>query len=786
MKKISKISHLVIAFIFAITYLLPGGMCVFATTTGSPSPSPTPPPKVQSSVNISSMKQIGSNLSEGESFGLDISLTSPVKTATVSISGAASKGGSYSAEVYGGSEVSVMGLKYTGKGRSITATVNYVLEGGDAGTTNSETIELDATTTEEGTGALSLVDSSVIAIKAGEAQKVSIKVRNNGGSNVKNSNVKITMVEPVEGIDLKDNFTQIAMLGPHETKTVNFNVSTTKNVKQGKYKLNVDVNGTSQTLYLKVESNFTPPLMELRLAGNKTFKVNTTEDITVYVKNVGDTAAKNVKVEIVNNENVAIVSGSNVKYISNIGAHSEGQMPAKIRINKATTGTVPLQVNLTYLDDAGEEKKDAQYVYLNTDGAAVNTEVTIVDIKGPTGTYGVDNNFEVSFAVAAKKGAKNIKISVAGDTGIVPKTQNLFMIDKLEAGQKKQFKVTLAATKAAANSSHPIEIKAEYKNNEEAIVFSQFTSANITNPEAEENGEGDKTPKGLPKVIIGEYKSNPVVVKAGEEFDLDLGFLNTNSTKSVHNLKANLTVKEVGEKDTGSVFTPVGASNTFFIADLAPRQTGVKKIRLYTIPSAKPKTYEITIEMEYEDDKGNPIKATENIGIPVEQVTKLEIADIQTDSGAQVGMPMSLTANIYNTGKTDISNVSIHIEGEGFEIQENKMFIGNFEKGASEQYMPTLIANQTGELTGKIIIEYEDPTGSMQKVSQDFNVEVMEMPPMPDGGENSEMPPIPEEKPAKWPTIVGIIGGFGLAALIAFGVVKKRNAKLAEKAFDEE
>ncbi len=49
--------------------------------------------------------------------------------------------------------------------------------------------------------------------------------------------------------------------------------------------------------------------------------------------------------------------------------------------------------------------------------------------------------------------------------------------------------------------------------------------------------------------------------------------------------------------------------------------------RAKTIPSADPKTYEISMVMEYEDADGNEITATEYLGIPVEQTTKLEVAD---------------------------------------------------------------------------------------------------------------------------------------------------------------
>ena len=233
------------------------------------------------------------------------------------------------------------------------------------------------------------------------------------------------------------------------------------------------------------------------------------------------------------------------------------------------------------------------------------------------------------------------------------------------------------------------------------------------------------------------------------------------------------------------MFTPVNASNTFFIDTLAPGQMEVKNIRLYTIPSAKPKTYEITLEMEYEDENGEAITATEHFGIPVEQVTKLEVAEVQVEY-AEVGMPAEMTANIYNTGKTSISNIRISTTGEGFELQDNTLIIGALEKGSSKTYMPTIIPNQSGTLTGQIQIEYEDVTGKMQSLTHDFQVEVMESAPPMEEFPMEEMPQVEEEKPAKWPILLGVAVGIGIAAGITALIMKKRKNKLAEMDIDED
>ncbi len=56
---------------------------------------------------------------------------------------------------------------------------------------------------------------------------------------------------------------------------------------------------------------------------------------------------------------------------------------------------------------------------------------------------------------------------------------------------------------------------------------------------------------------------------------------------------------------SGNVFTPVDSSNTFYYDSIAPKGTVSKTMTLYTVPSAQPKTYTLTVNFEYEDESGN-------------------------------------------------------------------------------------------------------------------------------------------------------------------------------------
>ncbi|MEG0085764.1 MAG: hypothetical protein RR817_04760 [Niameybacter sp.] len=685
-------------------------------------------------------------------------------------------------QMNGDGTIIIMDLVYNGNGKSVKAEIGY--EGMNNGPASVEIPLTNASSAISASEGLTIAQSTINVV-AGETQQITLTVKNDSKANVESGKMKLKIKDSnsAKGITLKKKEISLSSMEKGEKKDYYVTLDIDKDIARGMHEMVVDIEGKEHIIKLKVDSNFMPPALEVAVSNTSAFEENVAKSIQVAIKNVGHVAAKNVKLEIVPNEKVFVTDGSNVKYIENIDSNKTQTVPVSLVVSDTSSFNLPVEMKLSYIDDLGETQTSSQFIYLSTKGSVAQKELEILTTSEPQGLKKVGDNFRIGFKVTTPDEAKNVKISVKSSEGIVSKSKSMFIEPKLAKGQTKNYTVDFVATQGVVTGTYPIEIIAEYTLNGKEVAIKQYATVSIDNPEETEEEKG----KGKPKVIVGTYSSNPVVVKAGEEFDLEIGFLNTHQNKTVKNLKANLTIKEQGENDTGSVFTPVNASNTFFISELVPGQIDVKNIRLYTIPSAKPKTYDITLEMEYEDENGEAITATEHFGIPVEQVTKLEVAEVQIEY-VEVGMPTELTATIYNTGKTSISNVRIKTVGEGFEVQDNTMIIGALEKGSSKTYMPTIIPLQGGALTGQIEIEYEDVTGQLQTYSHEFQMDVMES--MPDEGlepmPDDMLPPMEEEKPAKWPILLGMVFGMGIAAGITAFVMKKRQRKLEEMDLDED
>ncbi len=799
--KRNKWNSILLSLVMIVFYCLPNYS--FATTL---------PDNANIAMSITNVNVSGGKLQPGDSFSLDVQVeVSSVPNLNgqriiftdASVSGAIDASSKpylncLTSDVINGVgiyEFTVGGLSYSGSGNSVSVSIQAEADNADyTASTNSKEVELSVYSQEELSNSLVVEKQDNILVKTGATQSIDVKVTNKGNFTVKSAEVQLSLDKKVEGLTVKSDKKSLTNVKSKEVKNATFSIEVGKDVKAGVYPATVTVLGNSYSVNIQVDSTVVPSALEVSLGTQEKFLPGVEKATTIHVKNVGERDAKNIRVEVVNTENVAIMENSNVKRLSIIKANSSEAISIKVRINSNYKGdSVALPIKLTYLSSTGEEEEDTQYIYLYTNSSTTASEVVISNVISPTNTFGVDQNFNIKFNVSSKQGAENIQVSVEGDEGIVPKSQNLFFVNKLASGESKQFTVSFAATRAAVSSSHPIKITVTYGTGESPTTINQYGSVNISNPKKDQEDEDkDEKQKGKPKVIIGEYEINPTIVQAGEEFVLTMGFLNTNSKHTVHNLKANIlpVQQESSNKseDTGNVFTPVDGSNTIFISDLGTGEMVTKELTMYTIPSAVAKTYQITVQMAYEDEEGNEIEATETLGIPVEQVTKIEVGDVYVDQG-MVGTETPFSVTFYNRGRTNISNMMVYIKGDGFDVQENRTFIGNFEIGASEVYEPTIVPNQAGALKGTLVVEYEEPSGKAQVIEQEFDFQVDEMIEdmgMNDMGMDPSLMEGEGEKPNASMTYVGIGVGVLIAIVIVMIVLKKRKEKKEERLLDEE
>lgn len=709
-------------------------------------------------------------------------------------------------------------LKYTGNGsESLSLTINATFEGGiefiktehlyiDINTSDKDDPDPTPPDFSKYVPTLNVDNTKMPVATAGKAFNLKLTINNTSAYGAKD--VTITPVYSGEGNDPFQYTTIkqsafIERINARKSEEVVFNYTIAPNTPAGIYELSLNYSyynsfsssdefKFSETIRVKIENNNAAPHVSVRniIYPENGLQAGTTVPIKLALLNSGSLAAKDVVVTINGLETggFTIEGNGNRAAVPSIFRASEQQVTFNIRVaGTMAAGSHPLTALIEYKDDAGNTySQEAQFFLPVTTGDPLAAGLQILNPSVPSRTYGIDENIPVRFTLANKGSSKlyNVKISLTSDSVIIPKTTPLKVYNVMEAGKSEALEFVFSAKKEAETRNYPIGIEIEYRTSPdgEPVRLMQYVGVYVSNKES----DGDEGSKSVPKIIIDSYSTDPVIVRAGSNFNLKISFHNTNSEKRVSNIKVSFTAPS--ETESGSVFTPVNSSNTFYIDSIAPKDSIEMERVFYTIPDAQPKTYTIiaNFEYEYEGLDGAPVTAQEQIGIPVVQQTRLETSMITMPPTSYVGQPIPLSFEFYNMGKVTLSNLMITVEGD-FTSQTSNYFVGNFEPGYSDYFDTMLYPESAGQLTGAIVFSYDDAAGEPQEIRKEFSTTVEDMPvdvynPDFPGEFPGEMPPdmMPGEQPAGFMRIVKnpitwiVIVVLGAVTFIVIRKIKKR------------
>jgi len=214
-------------------------------------------------------------------------------------------------------------------------------------------------------------------------------------------------------------------------------------------------------------------------------------------------------------------------------------------------------------------------------------------------------------------------------------------------------------------------------------------------------GSDDGESGGAPKITITGYKTAPETVIAGEEFDLTVTIKN-NGRLSANNMKCTYSA--------GAEFTAVSGASSFFISSVSGGASVSQKIELKVKATTAPGSYNINFSFTY-DVPGykDPVTDSETLAIPIVQLPKIQIGEIQLDSAEVTsGNEVNVMVTVSNVGKTTLYNVNAVFREAGGLIAEYTKYVGNINPGESvsiDEYLQTL---GEGEATLVLHLSFED------------------------------------------------------------------------------
>lgn len=624
--------------------------------------------------------------------------------------------------------------------------------------------------------------------------------------NLKNSGYQArNVVITPEFIAENNPFTVSGLTNSHTIGNINGNTVTNvkiklniaANAKAGTYPIRLvidyenvfgDKGQFTETIYVKVSSKSTAPKLIIDRVSTdpKEIGPGDSANVSIVFENKGTIDAKDVSVTLEglnSNGGFYVQNGSNVQYVARVRGDSYGV--AAFSINAARNipiGSHELSVRFNYQDSQGTPYEDVQKIYLNISGSEVSgSNLMIENLNYPsTGIHkGEDFVFKFDLVNKGEMEASNIIVKAeSAEPGVVPKSSSIIRLNSISPDGMESLEFVFTPVDSAESKNYPIKITVEYQDElnygtDNTYSLTQYVGAYVEGKDESSSG------KGKPKLIIDKYSFEPNIVKAGENFVMNLSFYNTNSQQTIKNVKIFLTSNETTDPNSNSagssVFTPVNSSNTFYIDIIPPKGRVEKSITLFTVPDAQAKTYTITANFEYENGEGEEFTATELIGVPVVQQSKLELGELSISPETYVGQPNPVFIEFYNTGKVTLYNMMVKLEGD-FQTENGNYYVGNFEIGRSDYFEGMVIPTTPGEITGALVFTYEDSAGVPIEVRREFTMNVIESMPIEDFPQ--DIPPMVEEntsmfkKPVFW-----IATGVVVVVIVGVVIYKKRKKK---------
>ena len=524
-----------------------------------------------------------------------------------------------------------------------------------------------------------------------------------------------------------------------------------------------------------------PKLVIGRSNSMPVFKAGEEGNLIIPIQNSRDGEARNINVSLLIDdvakfpfelEKMSLQTG-----MSSIGGYrTESAIFFGIKVAKAAESKVyPIGVKIDYTSQNGNEGQSSGTIYVKIENEQKTPGLILAGIQMENEQIdsGESQTIELKIKNDGHLTARDIDIKLAGFTanGLrLDQPLDTFHLKEFKGQEFKYIPFKIYADPSMESGTYPLDLVMKYKD-EFNKDYSKEEKLYLT---VEGSGPEGKNKKATPRLIINNYFYGGEYAVAGEVFSLSMSLLNTSQVKMLNNIKLSLSSEE-------NIFSPVNSSNSIFIDSIPAAGSITQSIELKPKVDVANKTYNITVDIEYEDEKGNKYTAKELIGIPVAQPVKLVFSDIEMPPEVFAGTPVGISLDFYNTGRALIRNLIISTEGD-FTIQDGNVFVGNLEAGKSDYYDITVTPNKEGKLTGKVLFDYDDDTGKHYKVEKSFELEVMKAAPPP-----ADIPPpgMEEAGAAKWkkPAIIG--SGILVAGIAAFILRRRQLRKKEEVSLDE-
>jgi len=368
---------------------------------------------------------------------------------------------------------------------------------------------------------------------------------------------------------------------------------------------------------------------------------------------------------------------------------------------------------------------------------------------------GQDFSMGITFHNSGKRPAYNIKIEfisgelIPRDNGGIQSIYQLIQDESKGIAQNFSVSADLWGAKIASTT-----VNIQYSDDEGNPYSDSFTLVvDLSQPPyvAPQNTP-TPTPAPIyqPQLVIETYETDQDVLQPGSVFELTMKIKNLGNApaKSVSMVLGggNIEINPEGTPQPGVSggegdlmnFAPLDSSNVKFIGDILPGEIFEASQKIIVNVSTTPGAYSLKYSFIYLAEDGTKVIDDQVITLLIYRLPNIEVGFYQDPGPLFSNQPNNLPLQIINMGKSTIVLGNMVVSADNATFENNTAIIGPIEAGFYFTLDTMIIPNTSGPTQLNILINYTDDFNQPRAHETTLEVEVIEMPEMPEGPGYSE------------------------------------------------
>ena len=215
------------------------------------------------------------------------------------------------------------------------------------------------------------------------------------------------------------------------------------------------------------------------------------------------------------------------------------------------------------------------------------------------------------------------------------------------------------------------------------------------------------------------------------------------------------------------------------LPDLLPGESADIEVPLIVTPSAAVSLHQLQLDLSW-SALGQPGAWTESFTLPVTQTMRLEQGGLTAPASVLQGNQGTVSLPLMNMGRGELRNVMATLTLPGI-AEGQSVLVGAIGAGESKDAKITFTPGKTvlGEVSGEVLVTYEDAWGNADKFSLPVSLTVEEPAPAPAAATLTQEI---EKRLPDWllPALGGLCGALLLALILQGALLGRKIRKLEE------